>query len=97
MAVYVGTDSPGPLYPEYGGHAIWVKSDNYNSMLSSGQLIIANGDGSTRSTIGPNTGTIGGSTIATESNIRSIAGPYYTTESEVRSIVRDMVPAKYRS
>lgn len=94
MAVYVGTDSPGQLYPQNGGHAIWVKSDNYISMLSSGQVEIS--DGSHVTSIGPNTGTIGDSTIITSSNLRSYAGPYYTTDSEVRSIVRDMVKAKYR-
>lgn len=94
MAVYVGTDSPGQLYPMNGGHAIWVKSDNYISMLSSGQVEIS--DGSHVTSIGPNTGSIGDSPIITAENIRTYAGPYYTTDSEVRSIVRDMVPAKYR-
>lgn len=95
MAVYVGTNSPGQLYPQNGGHAIWVKSDNYISMLSSGQVEVS--DGSHVTSIGPRSGVIGDSTIITESNLRSYAGPFYTTESEVRSIVRDMVPSKYRN
>lgn len=95
MAVYVGTNSPGQLFPTNGGHAIWVKSDNYISMLSSGQVEIS--DGSHVTSIGPNSGKIGDSQIITESNLRAYAGPYYTTSSEVRSIVRDMVPAKYRN
>ena len=95
MAVYVGTDSPGQLYPQNGGHAIWVKSDNYISMMSSGQFEVSNGSNVT--SIGPTSGVIGDSPIVTENNIRTYAGKYYTTDSEVRSIVKNMVPAKYRS
>ena len=95
MAVYVGTDSPGQLFPQNGGHAIWVKSDNYISMMSSGQFEVSNGSNVT--SIGPTSGVIGDSPIVTENNIRTYAGRYYTTDSEVRSIVKDMVPAKYRS
>ena len=95
MAVYVGTASPGQLFPQNGGHAIWVKSDNYISMMSSGQFEVS--DGSHVTSIGPNIGVIGDSTIVTADNIRSYAGPYYTTESEVRSIVKNMVPSKYRN
>lgn len=95
MAVYVGTASPGQLFPQNGGHAIWVKSDNYISMMSSGQIAVS--DGSHVTSIGPNTGVIGDNKIVTEGNIRSIAGQYYTTNSEVRSIIKDMVPSKYRN
>ena len=43
MKVYIGTGNPGSyLNPDHGGNVIWLISDNYQSMLSSGQLSVSN-------------------------------------------------------
>lgn len=94
MEVFIGTDPPSNrLTPENGGHAIWVTSSNYLSMLSSGQIAI--NDGLHTSSIGAKHGQIGDATILTANNYTDYTSKY-CTDSEVRSIVRDMVPAKYR-
>ncbi|MCT6903888.1 MAG: hypothetical protein M3Z48_11655, partial [Lactobacillus sp.] len=69
MTVSIGTDPPGNLWPNDGGRAVWVKSMNYESMLSSGQIMIS--DGYHVTSIGPNVARIGDSTVITANNISS--------------------------
>lgn len=77
MVVSIGTDPPGNLWPNDGGRAIWVKSQNYESMLSSGQLVIS--DGSHVTSIGPNIARIGDSTVITANNISQYVKAKYLT------------------
>lgn len=94
MEVFIGTDAPSNnLTPENSGHAIWVKSENFESMLSSGKIAISNGSNVT--SIGANYGRIGDAVILTADNFTNYTSKYCTT-GEVQSIVKDMVPAKYR-
>lgn len=77
MVVSIGTNPPGNLWPNDGGRAIWVKSQNYESMLSSGQLVIS--DGSHVTSIGPNIARIGDSTVITANNISQYVKAKYLT------------------
>ena len=84
MEVHIGTASPGPLNPEQGGHAIYVTSYNYNSMLSSGKIAVTNG--SSTSYIGPNTGEIGNSEIITKSNIKDYITAHFNAPGKGKQI-----------
>lgn len=49
MKIYIGTQNPGSaLNPWKSGRVIWVTSDNYSSMVSSGQIATTNGADVTR-------------------------------------------------
>lgn len=49
MKIYIGTQNPGTtLNPWKSGRVIWVTSDNYSSMVSSGQLATTSGSHITR-------------------------------------------------
>ena len=45
LNVWIGTSSPRPgwLSPDYGGYALYANSPNYISMVSSGQITVADG------------------------------------------------------
>lgn len=45
LNVWIGTSSPRPdwLSPDYGGYALYASSPNYISMVSSGQITVADG------------------------------------------------------
>ncbi|MBP2057018.1 phage minor structural protein [Lactobacillus colini] len=47
MAIHIGADSYGGLYPQNGGEAIFVTSQNYTSMVSSGQVAVTGDNGTT--------------------------------------------------
>ena len=58
MNVYIGTNNPRSiLNPWKGGNVIWAMSDNYQSMVSSGQFATTNGSDYTR--IHPSAITVG--------------------------------------
>ena len=49
MKIYIGTQNPGSaLNPWKSGRVIWVTSDNYSSMVSSGQIATTSGGSTTR-------------------------------------------------
>ena len=49
MKIYIGTQNPGStLNPWKSGRVIWTVSDNYSSMVSSGQIATTSGDSTTR-------------------------------------------------
>lgn len=45
LNIWIGTSSPRPgwLQPDYGGYALYANSQNYISMVSSGQVTVADG------------------------------------------------------
>lgn len=58
MKIYIGTQNPGTtLNPWKKGRVIWVTSDNYASMMSSGQFATTSGSNTTR--IHPSAITVG--------------------------------------
>lgn len=58
MKVYIGTNNPGStLNPWKNGRVIWAVSDNYSSMVSSGQIATTSGSSTTR--IHPSAITVG--------------------------------------
>ena len=49
MKIYIGTKNPGStLNPWQSGRVIWAVSDNYSSMVSSGQIATTSGGSTTR-------------------------------------------------
>lgn len=49
MKIYIGTNNPGStLNPWKAGRVIWAVSDNYSSMMSSGQIATTSGGSTTR-------------------------------------------------
>ena len=49
MKIYIGTNNPGStLNPWKSGRVIWAVSDNYSSMMSSGQIATTSGGSTTR-------------------------------------------------
>ena len=94
MKIYIGTQNPGStLNPWKDGRVIWVKSTNYSSMVSSGQIATTSGARTTR--IHPSAITVGYSgnddmnEVLTQDNFAGHA--YYRIKSWVRAWIADWI------
>lgn len=94
MKIYIGTQNPGStLNPWKDGRVIWVKSTDYSSMVSSGQIATTSGTRTTR--IHPSAITVGYSgnddmnEVLTQDNFAGHA--YYRIKSWVRAWIADWI------
>ena len=94
MKIYIGTKNPGStLNPWKDGRVIWVKSTDYSSMVSSGQIATTSGSRTTR--IHPSAITVGYSgnddmnEVLTQDNFAGHA--YYRIKSWVRAWIADWI------
>lgn len=90
MKIYIGTQNPGTtLNPWKKGRVIWAVSNNYSSMLSSGQIATTNGTRTTR--IHPSAITVADddNQVLTQRNFAGHA--YKRIKSWVRSWVADWI------
>lgn len=90
MNVYIGTNNPRSiLNPWKGGNVIWAMSDNYQSMMSSGQFATTNGSDYTR--IHPSAITVGDdrNEVLTQRNFAAHA--YRRIKSWVKLWIADWV------
>lgn len=90
MTVYIGTKNPGShLNPWKSGQVIWTISDNYSSMVSSGQIATTSGDRTTR--IHPDAITVGddNNEVLTQNNFTAHA--YRRIKSWVRLWIADWI------
>lgn len=90
MKIYIGTQNPGStLNPWKNGRVIWVTSDNYSSMVSSGQLATTSGSSTTR--IHPSAITVADddNQVLTQRNFAGHA--YRRIKSWVRAWVADWI------
>ena len=94
MKIYIGTQNPGStLNPWKDGRVIWVKSTDYSSMVSSGQIATTSGSRTTR--IHPSAITVGYSgnddmnEVLTQDNFAGHA--YYRIKSWVRAWIADWI------
>lgn len=83
MSITIGGDGEGGLNPEHGGEVIYVTSNNYSSMLSSGQLAVSGSEGTTR--IHPNSIEINSNKVLHENNWKKYI------KDELKSMVFDWV------
>lgn len=90
MKVYIGTNNPGStLNPWKSGRVIWAVSDNYSSMVSSGQIATTSGSNTTR--IHPSAITVADddNQVLTQRNFAAHA--YRRIKSWVRAWVADWI------
>lgn len=90
MKIYIGTQNPGSaLNPWKSGRVIWVTSDNYSSMVSSGQIATTNGADVTR--IHPSAITVGDedNQVLTQENFAAHA--YRRIKSWVKLWIADWI------
>ena len=90
MNIYIGTRNPrSMLNPLNGGNVIWAMSDSYQSMMSSGQIALTNGNLYTR--IHPSEVTVGEdeNQVLTQRNFAGHA--YYRIKSWVRAWIADWI------
>lgn len=83
MSIYIGTQNPGSsLSPSNGGDVIWAMSENYQSMLSSGQIATTDGTNTTR--VHPSFIEVNGAHVITTDNIN-----YWIKEAVTESAIKD--------
>lgn len=90
MNIYIGTRNPRSiLNPLNGGNVIWAMSDSYQSMMSSGQIALTNGNLYTR--LHPSEVTVGEdkNQVLTQRNFAGHA--YYRIKSWVRAWIADWI------
>ena len=90
MNIYIGTKNPRSiLNPLNGGNVIWAMSDSYQSMMSSGQIALTNGNLYTR--LHPSEVTVGEdkNQVLTQRNFAGHA--YYRIKSWVRAWIADWI------
>lgn len=90
MKIYIGTQNPGStLNPWKQGRVIWVTSDNYSSMVSSGQIATTSGSKVTR--IHPSAITVGSdmNEVLTQENFAAHA--YRRIKSWVKLWIADWI------
>ena len=90
MKVYIGTKNPGSsLNPWKSGRVIWAVSDDYSSMMSSGQIATTSGSATTR--IHPSAITVGDddNEVLTQNNFAAHA--YRRIKSWVRLWIADWI------
>lgn len=90
MNIYIGTRNPRSiLNPLNGGNVIWAMSDSYQSMMSSGQIALTNGNLYTR--LHPSEVTVGEdkNQVLTQRNFAEHA--YYRIKSWVRAWIADWI------
>ena len=90
MKIYIGTKNPGSsLNPWKDGRVIWAISDNYSSMVSSGQIATTSGSSTTR--IHPSAITVGDdmNEVLTQENFAAHA--YRRIKSWVKLWIADWI------
>ena len=90
MKIYIGTKNPGStLDPWKSGRVIWAVSDNYSSMVSSGQIATTSGSSTTR--IHPSAITVGDdmNEVLTQENFAAHA--YRRIKSWVKLWIADWI------
>lgn len=91
MSIYIGTDQPAQvsLTPYYGGRVIWLWSNNYQSMVSSGQVAVSSGGATTR--VQPSLISVGNDSnhVLTQGNFADHA--YSTIKTWVQGWVADYI------
>lgn len=97
MNIYVGTsnpDSTNGLNPDNGGNVIWVRSPNYEAMVSSGQLAVKSYSSDSVARIRPRSITVGeeNNEVLTQENFAQHA--YYTLKTWVEGWVADYITVK---
>lgn len=90
MAIHIGSSGYGGLSPDNGGEAMFVTSNNYTSMVSSGQVAVTGYNGTTR--VHPGYIEVNGNTVLHAGNWRNyISFPDVPSYSQIRSWVRAWV------
>ena len=90
MNIYIGTRNPRSiLNPLNGGNVIWAMSDSYQSMMSSGQIALTDGQRYTR--LHPSAITVGSddNQVLTQKNFAAHA--YYRIKSWVKLWIADWI------
>lgn len=94
MSIYIGTDQPDQvsLSPDNGGRVIWLWSNNYQSMVSSGQIAVSAEGQTTR--MRPGVISVGGDDnhVLTQENFARHA--YSTLKTWVQGWVADYITVK---
>lgn len=94
MSIYIGTDQPAQvsLSPQNGGRVIWLWSNSYQSMLSSGQVAVSGGGSTTR--VQPSVISVGNDDnhVLTQGNFADHA--YSTIKTWVKDWVADYITVK---